>query len=156
MDVAVEDQHLPHNATRLQLTGRHGRVVEHAIPLAPVGAGVMGAPGEARGHTVFHGRRRSVDRGARAPERPFDEGFAPGKPDPPHLTGRKRAREDAAHVAPIMHPHELVVGRRMWLDEFQRFAGRRVHLEPTAEERVFVDRKPVAIREWQRKPVAGK
>jgi hypothetical protein len=45
-----------------------------------------------------------------------------------------------------MHPHELVVGGGVGLDELERCPGRRMGFEPPPQSRVFGDRKPVPLR----------
>ena len=155
MDVAVEDQHPLNAPPGLHFPGRHGRVVEHAKALAPVGAGVVRATGETGGAAIFEGGSRRVHRRARAPQRSLDQFAAPGKPDPPHLLRREGARHDPTEIALRVHAQQFVVGGGVRLDEFERHPSGCVLLQPPSQERVFVDRKAVAIRERQGISIAG-
>ena len=146
VDVAVKDQHPLDGPSGLHFPGRHGRVVEHAEALAPVGAGVVRASGEAGGDAILEGCGRRIDRRARAPQRPFDQFAAPRETDPPDLVPRERARHDPAEIVPRVHADQFVVGGGMRLDEFKRLPCPRVLLQPLSQEHVLVDRKAVAIR----------
>jgi hypothetical protein len=46
-----------------------------------------------------------------------------------------------------VHAQQFVVGGGVRLNEFERHPSGRVLLQPPSQERVFVDRKAVAIRE---------
>ncbi len=156
MHVAVEDQHSRDDTPGLHLPGRHGRVVEHAIALAPVATGVVRAAGETSGNAILEGRGRRIDGGASAPERPLDQFAAPRETDPSHLVPRKRARHHAAEIVPRVHAEQFIVCRGMRFDEFKRRPGHRVLFQPPPQERVFIDRKPVPVRKRETIPVARK
>ena len=156
VDVAVEDQHPLNAPPGLHFPGRHGRVVEHAEALAPVGAGVVRATGETSGDAILEGGSRRIHGRARASQRPLDQFAAPGEPDPPHLVPRERARHHPAEIASRVHAEQFIVGSGMRLDEFERHPGGCVLLQPPSQEHVFVDRKAMAIRERQEISIAGK
>src|SRR5262245_24166478 len=70
MDIAVDDGNPAAAEVALQHTGGYGHIIEDAIPLAPVGKGVMGAAGEVGGTSVRQrgmcGGHGGANRSARA------------------------------------------------------------------------------------------
>ena len=156
MNITVEDHHPADEPAGLHLAGGNGRVIKHTVALTPVGAGVVGAPGQTRGYAVGEGRGRRIDRRPGAPQRPLHEGHAPGKPDPADLGGRKRAGEHPPHVGPLVHPQEFVVGGGVGLDEFKRRPGRRMGLEPPPQRRILGHGKAVPRGQGQRIAIGGK
>ena len=156
MHIAVHDEHTADGASGLHLPRGHGGVVEHAVALAPVGPRMVRAPGEARRHAVREGRRRGVHRRSGAAQRSHHELGTPREPDAAHLLRGEHAGEHAAHVATIVHPQQLVVGRRVRLDELERRSRDREHLEPAAQERVLGRGEAMVRRERQRVAVRWK
>jgi len=87
VDVAVEDQHPVHRPAGLHLPGGDGGVVEQAVALPPVAAGMMRAAGKAGGQAVGEGGGGRIDRRAGRTQRPLHQRRAPGEADPGSSSG---------------------------------------------------------------------
>jgi hypothetical protein len=54
-----------------------------------------------------------------------------------------------------MRAKQFIVRGGVRFDELKRGTGLRMLHQPPPQERVFVDRKPVTVRQRQRVPIAG-
>ena len=110
----------------------------------------MRAPRQTRCNAILDRGGGRIDSGPRAPQRALHERRAPWKADPPLLVLRQRSGQDPAHVPAVVHAEQLLVGGGMRLDEPEGHPGRRMGLEPAAEQAVFGRREAVALGQRQR------
>jgi hypothetical protein len=74
-----------HEALRLHRAGRDRAVVEHAVALAPISEGVVGAPGQVRREAVFERGQARSQSAARGPSRALDHSLGPREANAAHL-----------------------------------------------------------------------
>lgn len=115
MEVQVDDEHRPVEASGARLGDRHGDVVDRAEALAPVAEGVVeAAPEVERGAPPFQSEADGEDRPPR--HRPLRGEHAVGKgigeveAEDPGERPRPRQR---LQVLLVVHPAELAVGGRL-------------------------------------------
>ena len=150
--VAVHHRDPPAPALVLHDAGGDGHVVEHAVALAAIGEGMMGAPGEVDGRALDQRRPGRGDGGAGRAPRPLDHRRRPREADAAdHLRGQ-RAGGDSGDVVGSVDQGQCLPGRSRRLDEV---AGRDDALgdHPLAQSRVLGHREPVAVGQRQHEVV---
>jgi hypothetical protein len=142
VDVAVDHQRSPRPALGAHPVERHGDVVEQAVAARKVAPGVVGAAAEVHAEPVLERVARRRHRPADRPPAALHERLRPRDPEPALLAHAQRAGTDALDQRRLVDRLQPLPRHRLGVPHLDP-----VRLDPLAQQRVLVDREPVALGE---------